>query len=148
MQKFSLRPAVQQDASTIKQLIIAGRINPTGLDWMRFFVAETDGGEVIGCGQIKPHRDHSYELASIAVREDWRGRGVARKIIEDLMSNYGEAPLYLLCGSGVGKLYEKFGFRVLSIEEMPKYYRRVSKLVGWVQPLVDRGESLLIMGRD
>ena len=41
-------------------------------------------GEVIGCAQIKPHRDGSRELASLVVHPDYRGQGIARRMIQYL----------------------------------------------------------------
>ncbi len=143
---FTLRPAQEEDAEVIRDLVIEGKINPTSLAWTRFVVAETAEGQVIGCGQIKPHRDGSMELASIAVTGAWRGRGVARAIIEYLIAGH-EGSLYLTCRSTVGELYEKFGFRVLAAEEMPKYFRRISRLVGFIEPLRKEGVTLLVMGR-
>jgi N-acetylglutamate synthase-like GNAT family acetyltransferase len=117
------------------------------LDWLRFLVAESNDGHVIGCGQIKPHQDGSQELASIAVTEDWRGKGVARAIIEALMTGH-DGELYLTCRSSLGALYEKFGFyEVEDPADMPRYFRRISKVVGIVVPLLRRGERLLVMKR-
>lgn len=144
---FTLQPAQKEDTPAIYDLIIEGRINPTGLDWQRFILAVTPEGEAIGCGQIKPHRDGSQELASIAVTPAWQGKGVARAIIERLMDG-GDTPLYLMCVSDMGPMYEKFGFRGLDEEEMPKYFRRVSKLAGFIEPLRKEGQTLLVMGRE
>jgi N-acetylglutamate synthase-like GNAT family acetyltransferase len=144
---FSLRAAIVEDSSAIRHLVISVGINPTGLDWRRFVVAVSPQGEVIGCGQVKPHRDGSLELASIAVTPERRGQGVARAIIEHLLAeNQGE--LYLMCRSGLGGLYEKFGFRVIQPDEMPRYFRKISRLVGLVEVLRRDGESLLVMKRD
>ncbi len=145
MATFSIRPAVFQDSAAIRVLVISGQINPTALDWRRFCVAVTEEGDVIGCGQIKPHRDGSQELASIAVREAWRGRGVARALIEALLASHS-GPLYLMCRSGLGEMYQKFGFRALSEEEMPEYFRWVRKVAGVVEALRKRDEVLLVMG--
>ncbi len=147
METYSLREATREDQGAIRSLVITGGINPTGLDWERFTVAESDSGEVIGCVQLKPHRDGSLELASLAVREDWRGRGIARALMEALIEAQ-EGKLYLMCRSGLGPLYEKFGFYALEEEEMPRYFRRVSKLVSIVNTLRKSGETLLIMRRD
>jgi len=57
------------------------------LDWKRFVVAETHDGGFIGCGQLKPHKDSSLELASIAVDASYRGQGVARAMIEHLLAS-------------------------------------------------------------
>ncbi len=145
-QTFNLRPANDKDAKNIRALVIEGRINPTGLDWSRFVVAESEAGEVVACGQLKPHRDGSVELASIVVTTKWRGLGIAREIIELLIAQHN-GTLYLLCQSSLGPMYQKFGFSILALEDMPKYFRRVSKLVGLADVLRQRGETLLVMRR-
>jgi N-acetylglutamate synthase-like GNAT family acetyltransferase len=119
-------------------------INPIGLDWKRFVVAVNDQDEMVGCGQLKPHGQGILELASIAVYPEHRGKGVARAVIEYLLKD-SPRPLYLMCESSNGKLYEKFGFRNISYEEMPRYFQRVSKLAGFVTTLARREEGLLIM---
>jgi len=53
--------------------------------------------------------------------------------------------LYLMCESALGALYEKFGFRAISYEEMPRYFQRISKLAGLVTTLARREERLLVM---
>jgi hypothetical protein len=60
---FSRWPVDPSDLPIIKILVHSARINPTGLSWPHFVVAENNLGEVISCGvQIKPHRDGSSEL--------------------------------------------------------------------------------------
>lgn len=143
---FILRPALPQDQASIRNLVRIGRINPTGLDWERFVVAVSSEGEVIGCGQIKPHRDGSYELASLVTHPRWRGKGVARALIEHLSASHpGE--LYLMCRSELGPFYEKFGFRIVQPEEMPRYFRRISRMVKLLEILRREGSSLLVMKR-
>lgn len=143
---YNLRPAAEKDAAAIRTLIIKVRINPTGLDWRRFIVAVMDEEVIIGCGQIKPHRDGSLEMASIAVTPSWHGKGVARAIIEHLLASH-QGALYLMCQSSLGPMYEKFGFNVIQEEQMPKYFRRVSKLAGMAKFMRKQGETLLVMQR-
>jgi amino-acid N-acetyltransferase len=140
MNDFSLRPALKADFSAIKELIHLGEINPTGLDWERFVVAANPDGELIGCGQLKPHGREILELASITVHPKYRARGVARAIIEHLLAD-GPRPLYLMCRSRLEPLYEKFGFRAISYQEMPRYFQRISKLAGWVEMVARSGEG-------
>jgi len=104
-------------------------------------------GNVIGCGQIKPHRDGSVELASLVVAEERRGRGIARLLIEHLIENH-KGDLYLMCRSGLGPMYEKFGFTTVMQDNMPKYFRRVSKLFGAIEPFRRGKETLLVMRRN
>lgn len=143
---FTLQPAGQQHAAAIRQLVARSGINPTGLDWQRFLVALNEDGKLVGCGQIKPHRDGSQELASIAVEKAWRRQGIATAIVRRLIEGH-DGDLYLMCQSSLGPLYESFGFHVIKEDEMPKYFRRVSKLANVLDALRRVGESLLIMRR-
>jgi N-acetylglutamate synthase-like GNAT family acetyltransferase len=143
---YSVRAATSEEASAIRRLVLSGKINPTGLDWRRFLVAVNLDGNVIGCGQIKPHADGTRELASIVVDPEWRRQGIARSIIERLLTdNPGE--LYLMCRAELGGLYEKFGFRRVPPEQLPKYFRRISRLAGVLDSLRRQGTSLLVMKR-
>jgi N-acetylglutamate synthase-like GNAT family acetyltransferase len=140
----SIRPARETDAAPIRELIHLVGINPMGLDWKRFVVAVNDRDEMIGCGQLKPHGQEVLELASIAVYPEHQGNGVARLIIEHLLKE-SPRPLYLMCQSTLGPFYEKFGFRAIPYEEMPRYFQRMSKLAGLATTLARRAEYLLIM---
>jgi amino-acid N-acetyltransferase len=144
---YNLRPATASDAAAIRQLILDVRINLVGLDWRRFLLAVTPEGELIGCGQIKPHADGTQELASIAVVPAWRGRGVARAVIERLLADH-PGVLYLTCLASNGPLYEKFGFRSLAPDEMPPYFRRLTRLARAFRTLRLSPEQLLVMKRD
>jgi len=144
---YQLRPATEKDADDIHLLIRLVGINPMNLDWRRFIVAQAqDDGQVVGCGQVKPHRDGSRELASIAVRPEWRERGIATTIIENLL-NDSPGELYLTCRAGMGPFYEKFGFRSIQADEMPAYFRRLTRLVGVLGKMRLAGEGLLVMKR-
>ena len=142
-----LRSAKVTDTPIIRKLVLQAHLNPTGLDWRRFVVAADQAGEVIGCCQVKPHRDGSNELASLVVAGPWQGRGVARALVKHLLAEH-PGPLYLMCRSGLGAFYAQFGFQALEESEMPTYFRRVSRLAGLVEPLRKSGEGLLIMGRE
>ncbi len=127
---FKIRRAKVIDQAAIRSLIRTVGINPLGLDWRRFFVAMDQNDEVIGCGQIKVHRDGSRELASIAVHENWRGLGIAARIIECLLQE-GNGTLWLMCRSEMVPFYERFGFNeVIHESDLPPYFQRVTKLWG------------------
>ena len=123
-----LRPAQSKDASPIRKLIWQVHINPTGLDWHHFWVAVDANDSLLGCGQLKPHWDGSLELASIAVEPQQRGLGIGRAIIDRLVGLAGR-PLYLRCAAPLQSFYERFGFRVISLEEMPPSFQRDWKIV-------------------
>lgn len=144
MTNFTLRPARESESSQIKDLIHLVGINPMDLNWKRFVVAVNDRDEMIGCGQIKPHGAEILEMASIAIYPEHQGKGVASAIIVHLLAN-NPRPMYLMCESSRGSLYEKFGFRVIAYDEMPRYFQRISKLAGLVTTLARREEHLLVM---
>ncbi len=144
---FSLRPAVAADETTIRRMIAQVNINPMGLDWKRFILAIDPTGIMIGCGQVKPHGDGSFELASIAVLPEWRGKGVARAIIEHLLQEH-PSRLYLTCRSELEPLYQKFGFQTIMMEAMPPYFRRISRIVNIMNRLSRRRIRLLVMRRN
>lgn len=139
-----LRSAVSDDAPRIRKLVRAARINPTGLDWHRFVVAENTQGEIIGCGQIKPHRDGTHELASLVVDPVCRGQGIARALVEHLIETH-QGSLYLMCRASLGEFYKKFGFDPILEPEMPPYFRRINRLASLVEFLQKEGETLLVM---
>jgi amino-acid N-acetyltransferase len=128
MTSYRLQTATSDQQGQIKALVRAARINPLGLDWQRFVVAIDENGVVIGCGQIKPHRDGSWELASIVVAPAWQGQGVARAAIEHLLAS-SQRPLWLTCVSTLAPFYTRFGFHeVTTLAEMTPYFRWVSRL--------------------
>ena len=143
MADFVVRKALAAEAGQIIDLIHLVEINPTGLDWKRFVVAVEPDGKVIGCGQLKPHGGEILEVASIAVTPAHRGRGIARAVIEALLAD-SPRPLYLMCMSHNGLMYEKFGFRVVPDENLPRYFKRIRKLFT-LATVLHRTEELLVM---
>lgn len=142
--KYTIRPANQSDQKEIRNLIHLVRINPMNLDWLRFVVAVNSLGEIIGCGQVKSHSDGSLELASIAVAVDYRKQGIASAIINHLLNIYPK-PLYLTCRADLEGFYRPFGFHTILENEMPPYFRRVSRIAGLLLKLSRQEESLLVM---
>lgn len=132
---FQLRPARREDSAPIRTLIWRVRINPTSLDWRRFWVAVDSQERLLGCGQLKPHGDGSLELASIAVHPQYRGRGIAHAIVNQLL-NRASRPLYLRCTAPLQDFYERFGFRVISPDEMPPNYRRDWQMFAWLKKYI------------
>jgi N-acetylglutamate synthase-like GNAT family acetyltransferase len=126
--QYSIRAARKTDLIEIRTLIRSARINILGLDWRRFCVAVDQDDQVIGCGQIKQHKDGSRELASIVVHEAWQGKGVSRAIIENLIGGEDQ-DLWLMCRSGLVPFYERFGFKeIIEPLDMPPYFGRIKRL--------------------
>jgi len=148
MAEIVVRPARREDFPAIRELIHTVRINPTGLDWRRFLIAVGPEDEFVGCGQIKPHTDGSRELASIAVRPEFRGRGAARLIIEALLEHETSRPLYLMCRALLTPLYARFGFVNVGEPDLPRYFRRLKRLEGLFNATAAPEDRLAIMRLD
>jgi N-acetylglutamate synthase-like GNAT family acetyltransferase len=144
MTDYEIRSALESESAQIKDLINLVGINPTGLDWKRFVVVVTSIGRVVACGQVKPHGVDIRELASIAVHPDYRGLGLARAVIENLLSQHPR-PLYLMCMSHNGPMYEKFGFQTVAGSQLPRYFARIKRLFGVAEVFRKSGEELLVM---
>jgi N-acetylglutamate synthase-like GNAT family acetyltransferase len=147
LSEYIIKPASKEDFKVIRSLVRSARINPTGLDWHRFLIAVTASGEIIGCGQVKPHGENIREIASLAVKPDYQGKGIARSIITQLIVS-NQKPLYLMCRSSLEAFYKKFGFYTLARQEMPSYYRRIAAFVGIASGFLSGKETLRVMRYD
>ena len=143
-----VRAASKEDFTAIRSLIHTVQINPIGLDWRRFQVAMSPQGILLGCGQIKLHSDGSKELASIAVQESERGKGIARLIITTLIKLEPERPLYLMCRARLNSFYDKFGFKAIRPEDMPPYFKRISRVERLLNSSSRAEDRLVVMRLD
>ena len=142
---FNIRRASAADRGAIRKLIRRARINPFGLHWRCFTLAVNHHGEIIGCGQLKRHRDGSTELASLAVSKRWRRMGVGRAVIESLIDSY-EGRLWLTCRSELIPLYERFGFESADGElRLSRYFRRIFRFSSIIHRYINRKQYIAIM---
>ena len=141
---FTLRKARATDQAAIRRLVFQARINPRGLNWRRFVVAVDERQRVIGCGQIKPHRDGSRELASIVVEPGRRLGGVGSAVITHLMT--AGPPLWLVCRSRLIPYYRRFGFREIHEPQASlPHFRRILRLGRWLGRLLPPGDLPSVM---
>lgn len=143
---MSLRPATQADFPAIRALIRRVGINPLGLDWQRFVVAVDEQGRLGGCGQVKPHAGGLRELASIAVRPDLQHKGIGSAIVRRLLELH-PPPIYLTCVASRSSFYRQFGFHVLDLSEMPRYFRIIARIYPVFRVLFRRSEPLCVMAK-
>src|SRR5258708_27326762 len=133
MASITLRRASEADQDRIKEIIHEVGINPNGLAWNRFLLAEVDG-TVVGTGQIKPHGDGSRELASIAVLPAYEHRGIGSQIIRTLLERESDT-LYLMCQRRNEAFYQRFGFGAIAEDQMPRALRRIYYIVQVIKPV-------------
>lgn len=143
-----LRRATAADQAAITALVRAARLNPFNLDWRRFVVAE-EGGQVVGAGQVKPHKDGAREVASIVVAPEWQGRGIGGAVVETLIA-LEPPPLYLYCAEYNEGYYRRFGFRALTEAEMPGSLRKIHRvsnaLLDAFNAVTGQHRRLVVMG--
>lgn len=142
---YSLRPAIRSDQPQIAALVHEVGINPMNLDWRRFIVAAEDG-RVIGCGQVKPHRD-CRELASIAVCPERQAQGVGSAIVRALLARE-PGRLYLTCQRRRQGYYERFGFARVGWGELPGSFRPVYAIGTALTRLFPVDRQLTVMRRE
>lgn len=141
----TLRPAGVEDAQQIRAFIRQEGLNPFGLDWRRFTVAETETGRLVGCVQYKPHRPDIVELASLVVDPQWRGKGMGKALVTHLQQVHGP-PLWLMCAGQTSGFYVPFGFvTITQLGEMPPYFRRIARISNWASWLFRPENRLAIM---
>ena len=116
-----IRKATQADQKAIRSIVRAAHINPTGLDWRRFVVAD-EGGRIVATGQVKRHWDGSRELASIATTPDRQKLGLAGRIINTLLEQE-PGPVYLTCRAQLEMFYPRFGFHTAQAGELQIMFR-------------------------
>ncbi len=124
-----LRKARIQDVTPIKSLINGyaekGEMLPRALgelyDSLRdFHVYEVDG-EVVGVAALHLGWEGLAELRSVAVRQDYLGRGIGRALVKACLDEAGELgvkDVFVL--TYVNDFFEKMGFTGASREELPQ----------------------------
>lgn len=144
---YRIRKANKADQKDIQRLIRMVGINPTGLKWQRFILTVDEDDNLIGCAQMKPHRDGSIELASVAVNPAYQGQKIASQMIEHLLQRQTQN-VFLTCRKSMTGFYDQFAFsELLDLASMPSYFRRVKKLFNWLQKIFPKLEELSVMVR-
>jgi N-acetylglutamate synthase-like GNAT family acetyltransferase len=122
-----IRPATDADQRVIRRMVQGACLDPTGLHWSHFVVAENDG-KVIGIGQLRPY-PKGPELGSLVVRKAYRSRGIGGQIIERLLASQ-PGDVYLECQSDLAFYYSRFGFEEIRWQGSPLYLKIKAGLIG------------------
>jgi amino-acid N-acetyltransferase len=105
---ISIRPATELDQEQIVRLVRAERLNPHGLHWPNFLVAESEG-RIIGAVQLRPHRDGSHELGSLVVDAGCRGGDLSSRLIEQRLAGRN-GRILLITNRRFADRYRRWGF--------------------------------------
>ncbi|MEO8392591.1 MAG: GNAT family N-acetyltransferase [Chloroflexota bacterium] len=145
MTDYTIRPAAETDAETIKRMVRAAPLDPNAIDWHYFLVLEViENGKpkIVSIGMAHPEGD-VQEVDSVVTLPDYRKRGYAEAIVHGLIERAG-SPLYLLAEDALIAYYEKFGFRVMAHDEAPKVMREQAD---WVNGFMGGRVTYHVMGK-
>ncbi|KSU75959.1 amino-acid N-acetyltransferase [Pseudarthrobacter enclensis] len=121
---FQIRPARTTDVPAIKRLVeplaeerilMAKETVAYYESLQEFLIAESDAGEVIGCGALHVMWEDLAEVRTLAAASDWRGRGVGHVLVEKLLEQaraLGVARVF--CLTFEVDFFKRHGFEVMA----------------------------------
>ncbi|HVA56331.1 MAG: arsenic resistance N-acetyltransferase ArsN2 [Gemmatimonadaceae bacterium] len=130
---FALREARPDDADAVEGLLAASQLPVVGVrealgrPASGFIVAESDGA-IIGVGGLEDCCDNAL-LRSVAVRTEWRSRGVGRALVMRLIAASdaaGTHALYLLTTTAE-RYFPSFGFEPVARDAVPEAVRATAE---------------------
>lgn len=117
----SLRPARSQDLEAVLGLLGASALPAAGVEqWFSHFVVAEHEGAIIAAAGLELYQDSAL-LRSVVVREDWRGSGLGRQVVDALLADArarGIEDVYLLTTTA-DLYFPKVGFACITRDEVP-----------------------------
>ena len=123
MNEIRIQPAAEEDIVGIAALVngfaaenvMLPRTEESILqslpDWL---VAAGDGAQLLGCGSLVSLTEQLVEIRSLAVAQAGQGKGIGRRIVEDLVQMATERGYAQICALTLEEgFFEKLGFEVV-----------------------------------
>ena len=120
---FSLRSARTSDVAAIKRLVaplaeqrilMAKETVAYYESLQEFRIAESQDGDVIGCGALHVMWEDLAEIRTLAAADTWRGRGVGHVLVEDLLEKAKELGVSrVFCLTFEVDFFKRHGFEVM-----------------------------------
>ncbi len=118
--------ASRHDKDDVRALIEAQGWDAARVDEGTTLIARE--GALTGVVRLVEVEPRNVVIDDFVVREDKRGRGLGRQLMQAAMNNRG-GTLYLCCHDDVIAFYEKLGFSQMPYEDLPQavkdYFERV-----------------------
>lgn len=108
----------ENEMDLIRSYVNEFRLDDEDLKTTQFLVARSAKSELLGFGRLRKHPD-SLELCTLGVLPDYRGRGIGKKLVSQLIACAGE-DLYVVCI--IPDFFKKFGFEM--VKEIPDSIKR------------------------
>ncbi len=138
-----LRRATAEDAAWINAAY--DRVHFRHSDLSRDFVVIADvSGAHAGVGRLVPAGEDACELGGMLVFDEFRGRGIARAIIDELLRHASGRRVYCIPFADLEPIYAKAGFaRIEADATLPEYVR---KKLEWCEREMGREVVLMELG--
>jgi N-acetylglutamate synthase-like GNAT family acetyltransferase len=149
--EVSIRPATEKDQGGVRTLMRGERVNPFGIDWRNFIVAEV-ASDLAGCVQLRPVGRGAVELGSWVVRADQRRRGLGAKLLDAALARAAGRRVLMVTSAAREPYFARWGFHPVRPAAAPWPVRR-NWLLGQAGSLVAlthglRPQRLAILARD
>lgn len=120
---MQLRLATAADEPWINERYASIHFHASDLSRDLVVIAESDG-VAAGIGRLVPAGEHAYELGGMHVLAEFRGRGVARAIIGELLRIANGRDVYCIPFAELEPVYAAAGFvRIDTAGTLPAYVR-------------------------
>jgi amino-acid N-acetyltransferase len=117
----SLRPASASDLARVEQLLTASELPLEGVkESLQDFIVAEAGGDIVGVAGLEVCRGDAL-LRSVAVRPEWRSKGVGRALVNRAIAeaeSRGIRALYLLTTTAE-HYFPSFGFAKIDRAAVP-----------------------------
>jgi amino-acid N-acetyltransferase len=125
----TIRPAEPGDLGSIEELLTESNLPTIGVREALgdFFVAYAEG-RLVGVAGLEVRPNHAL-LRSVAVRPEWRSKGVGRALVHttiDAAEARGIQGLYLLTTTAE-RYFPSFGFETIAREQVPDAIRNTGE---------------------
>lgn len=136
---IAIRAAGPDEAMWVNERYAEVRFIPSDVTRELVLIAELDGRPA-GLGRLIPVDEESFELGGMLVFDGFRGRGVARALIDALIAAAGEQAIYCIPFAKLEGLYAAAGF-----EKANDAPAKVREKFAWCERTYD--EPVILMRR-
>jgi GNAT superfamily N-acetyltransferase len=120
---MKLRLATPDDERWINERYASVHFQTSDLARDLMVVAEVDG-VTAGIGRLVPSGEAACELGGMHVLEEFRGRGIARAIVDELLRHAGGREVYCIPFADLEPIYAAAGFvRIERRDDHPAHIR-------------------------
>lgn len=130
MDEYVIRKALIADVKPIHGLLMAaamkGQLLPRALAYLyghirNFYVAEDSTGTIVGCSALAPVWEDLAEVCSLVVREDLRGKGLGRMLVQTCIRDSTELGLTRVFAlTYQEKFFNHLGFDTVEKDVLPQ----------------------------